>query len=107
MIAGNLDWTKPTESTTDLRRMQEETGPFPVGQWDSCIQAGSALSASALEETGASGLAHDSSNDLSVAFDGVLYNRDGLIRSLGRDHHLRISDADLVVGPFGPRGCDL
>src|SRR6266446_1852068 len=107
MIAGILDWTKPTESIGDLRRMQEETGPFPMGQWDSCIERGSAISVSALEETGASGLAHDFSNALTVVFHGVLYNRDELIQSLGRDYHLRISDADLVVGAYGRWGCDL
>ncbi len=121
MIAGILDWTNQADNTSDLLRMQQEIGPFPVGKWDSCRQAGSALSASSLEQSGASGIARRASKDqptallarramaLTVTFDGALYNRDELIQSLDddRDGDASTSDADLVLAAYRRWGRDL
>jgi asparagine synthase (glutamine-hydrolysing) len=121
MIAGILDWTNQADNTSDLLRMQQEIGPFPVGKWDSCRQAGSALSASSLEQSGASGIARRASKDqptallarramaLTVTFDGTLYNRDELIQSLRDDPDWDASggDADLVLAAYRRWGRDL
>jgi len=103
MIVGILNWNQHSESTADLLRMQREIGPFPVGAWKSCQRPGLALAASA--QRGSSALAQDGT--LTAVFDGVIYNREEIVQSLGDGVDASTSDANLLLAGYGRWGQDV
>lgn len=116
MIAGILNWTKQSETPIHYLRMQRETGTFPRGEWTHCQLPGVTMAASAREGTDASALRADTSRSLIAAFDGVLFNQDEMIQSLGvakQEFGIDLSagtsssDADLLLGGYRRWGRDV
>src|SRR6516162_1060669 len=93
MIAGILNWNRQPEATANLLRMQRETGPFPLGAWHTYQKSGFVLAASAQEEISA--LAQDAT--LTLVLDGLIYNRNEIVQSLGEGVGDSSRDADLLL----------
>jgi asparagine synthase (glutamine-hydrolysing) len=96
MIAGIVNWNRQPLVSADLLRMQREIGPFPLGPWDSCQKVGFGLAASAQE--GISTLAQDAL--LTAVLDGVIFNRDEIVSSLGEGVDFSTSDAALFLAGY-------
>jgi asparagine synthase (glutamine-hydrolysing) len=103
MIAGIVNWNQESEASADLSRMHREIEPMPVGAWNSCQQPGLAMAASA--EEGISALAQQAA--CTAVFDGVIFNRDEIIQSLGQDAEISTSNADLLLAGYRCWGRDV
>ena len=98
MITGIVNWNQESEATADLLQMQREIGPMPVGKWETCEAPGVAMAGSG---TGAmTRPARPILRSLIAVFDGVIFNQDEIIQSLGEDAEASLSNAELLLAGY-------